>query len=189
MEYKKVEDSELMLAIQKGDLDALEELYDRHHRIALAVADRVLGDSNLAEDVIQEAFLAVWRQAMMFRSDSGTAKTWLLSIVRHRAIDITRKRSFTRERLSLDEMVFVPRYLDPWKDVSRNLDREQVRQAIDTLPNEQKETVMLAYYGGYTLREISDRTDAPLGTVKGRMRLALQKLRTFLAEPDIGKSH
>ena len=186
---KTVSDETLMQALQEKSLEALEELYDRHHRTALAVAFRVLGDRSLAEDVIQETFLAVWRQPESFRPERGTARAWLLSIVRHRAIDITRRRSFANERVSLDEIGLEPRYPDAWQQVSPGLEREQVRQAVDELPMEQREAIILAYFGGLTQQEISERTGAPLGTVKGRMRLAMQKLRGLLSETASGESH
>ena len=172
-------DEILLEALQQGSVDALEELYDRHHMTALAVAYRVLRDRDLAEDVVQEAFLAVWRQPESFRPERGSGRAWMLSIVRHRAIDFTRGRSFDRERLSLDEMVLEPKYPEPWQQVSRGLDRDRVKQAVDDLPPEQKDSIMQAYFGGYTQREISERTGVPLGTIKGRMRLGLQKLRAY----------
>lgn len=189
MEIKSANDDALILALGLRNLAALEELYDRHHRTALAVAYRVLEDRNLAEDVLQEAFLAVWRQPESFRPERGSGRAWLLSIVRHRAIDITRRRSFTHERMSLDEIDVQPLYPDAWQNVSSNLDGEQVRQAVDALPPEQRETIMLAYFGGHTLEEISQRMDVPLGTVKGRMRLGMQKLRGMLTEFDNGESN
>ncbi len=189
MDLKTATDEALMEALREKDLAALEEMYERHHRIALAVGFRVLGDRNLAEDVIQEAFLALWRQASSFRPDRGTARSWLLSIVRHRAIDVTRGRSFAKERLSLDQIVFEPRYPDSWQQVSAELDREQFREAVNSLPDAQRDAIMLAYFGGYTQREVSERTGVSLGTVKGRMRLGMHKLRGLLMDAVTGESH
>ena len=189
MNFKGAGDEVLMHAIQQESLDALEELYDRYNRTALAVAHRVLQDRNLAEDVIQETFLAVWRQAGMFKPERGTVRSWLLSIVRHRAIDITRGHYFTKVSLSLDEIVLQPTYADVWKQVSEKLEKERIRQAVEALPAEQKEVIMLAYFGGYTQQQISERTAVSLGTVKGRMRLGLQKLKSMLTEADRGESH
>ncbi len=189
MNFKDASDDALMLAIQQQSLDALEELYNRLSRTALAVAYRVLEDRNLAEDVVQETFLAVWRQAGTFRTERGSARSWLLSIVRHRAIDITRGRSFANERVSLDQVVLEPHHSsDVWQQVSRRLERERVRQAVDGLPQEQREVIMLAYFGGLTQQEIAERTGVPLGTVKGRMRLGMQKLRGSLMQTDTGES-
>jgi RNA polymerase sigma-70 factor, ECF subfamily len=186
MELKAASDEELVLAFQQKDLQALEEFFDRHQRIALAVAYRVLGDREAAEDVLQEAFLAVWRQADTYQPEKGKARSWFLSIVRHRAIDVTRGRSFAKERISLDEINIEPRYSDVWQQVDAKLDGEEVRRAVEALPAEQKEAVLLAYFGGFTHPEIAQRTGVPLGTVKGRLRLAMQKLRNLLADIDTG---
>ncbi len=188
MKFKKASDDELIQAIQQNSLDALEELYDRHIDTALAVGLRVLGDRSLAEDVVQEAFLAVWRQSETFRPERGKVRSWLFSIVRHRAIDLTRKRSYTRERLSLEEVGFEPRYPDVWQEVSKALDQDRVKQAMDALPPEQREAIMMAYFGGLTQGEIAERTGVPLGTVKGRTRLGMQKLRSVLFEPAEGET-
>ena len=188
MNFKNASDDVLIHAIQRQNLDALDELYDRHVGTALAVAYRVLGDKNLAEDVVQETFLAVWRQAGTFTPERGTVRSWLLSIVRHRAIDITRRRSFAKERISLDEIGFEPRYPDAWQEVSSNLERERVRHAISALPAEQSEAIMLSYFGGFTQQEIAERTGVPLGTVKGRIRLGLQKLRSVLIKTETGEA-
>lgn len=183
-----VSDEEFLQALEEKNLEALEELYDRHHRTALAIAFRVLGDTKLSEDVVQEAFLAVWRQSDSFKPDRGSARTWLFSIVRHRAIDVTRGRTFINERMSLDEINFEPRQPDVWNQVSDSLDNQRVKQAVDTLPDAQREAITLAYYGGQTQREIAEKTGVPLGTIKGRMRLGLQKLRSMLVESEPGDS-
>jgi RNA polymerase sigma-70 factor (ECF subfamily) len=189
MEVRTASDEALIAAFRQNDLRALEEFYDRHHGIALAVAYRVLGDRAMAEDVLQEAFLAVWRQADTYHPERGNARSWFLSIVRHRAIDVTRGRAFARERISLDEANLEPSLPDVWQQVDVILDQEKVKEAIGTLPAEQGEAVMLAYFGGLTHPEIAERTGVPLGTVKGRLRLAMQKLRNLLAEYDTEVSH
>ena len=189
MDLKAVSDEKLLGAFQENNIEALEEFYDRHQGIALAVAYRVLEDRELAEDVLQEAFLAVWRQAGGFNPERGLVRAWFLSIVRHRAIDVTRGRSFAKERISLDEIAIETAYPDAWQELSANLDAEQVKQAVEALPSVQREAVMLAYFSGLTHREVADRTGVPLGTVKGRMRLAMQKLRSLLAEMEAGGSH
>ena len=146
----------------------------------MAIAYRVLGDQKLCEDVIQEAFLAVWRQSNSFRPDKGSARAWLFSIVRHRAIDVTRGRTFINERMSLDAINFEPRQPDVWHRVSAGLDNQWVKQAVETLPDGQREAITLAYYGCQTQREIAEKTGVPLGTVKGHMRVGLQKLKSVL---------
>jgi RNA polymerase sigma-70 factor (ECF subfamily) len=185
MDLKLASDEALVKAFQRKQVEALEEFYDRHHRTALAVAYRVLGDADMAEDVTQEAFLAVWRQADAFSPERGQARAWFLSIVRHRAIDVTRGRAFSRERIFLDEASFE----DVGQEALANIEKEQIRNAVNTLPAEQREAVTLAYFGGYTHQEIAERTGVPLGTVKGRMRLAMQKLRSALTEIQPGGTH
>jgi RNA polymerase sigma-70 factor (ECF subfamily) len=188
MDLKTASDEALLKAVGEKNIAAFEELYDRHHPTALAVAYRVLGDRQLAEDVIQETFLAVWRQAESFKPALGTARTWLLSVARHRAIDVTRGGASSKEGLFLDERAFLA-HPDVWPEVSRRLDRQRVLQAIEMLPAEQIEAIMLAFYGGYTYKEIAERLGVPLGTVKGRMRLGMQKLRGLLEDDGNGGAH
>ncbi len=166
MDLKAASDEKLLWAFQRNNIQALEEFYDRHQGIALAVAYRVLEDRELAEDVLQEAFLAVWRQAGSFNPERGQVRAWVLSIVRHRAIDITRGRSFAKERLSLDEISLEPQNPDAWQELSAKLDGEQIKGAVEALPS-RREAVMLAYFSGLIHREIADRTGVPLGTVIG----------------------
>lgn len=181
-------DKELMVLLQRHELDALDVLYERHHRLALALAHRVLGDRDSAEEVVQEAYLAAWRQAMTYREDRGNARTWLLSIVRHRAIDRARRTRNVSSLSELDDSLVDQRAPEVWQVASLNLQREQIVRALATLPREQREAVELAYYGGLTHQEIAERTGVPLGTVKGRTRLAMEKLRTALADlaPETG---
>ena len=180
LNVKAAADEALVHALRERNPAALEELYDRHHRTALAVAYRVVGDPSLAEDVVQEAFTAVWKEAASFKEDRGRARAWLLSIVRHRAIDMTRKVSFKRERLSLEDVVVHPSGGDPWPQVQQSLDSSQVRKAMASLPQEQSDAITMAYFGGFTNQEVAERLGVPLGTVKGRIRLGMQKLRTSL---------
>lgn len=174
-------DPELAVALAAGNQDALLELYDRYSGLAYAVAMRVLGDPGRAEDVVQEAFLKVWTNAGDFDPKRGSLRTWLITAVRNRSIDYLRGRG-ARER---QEQELMPELTeshasDPWREVSLALERMAVRQAVGSLPAEQRQTVQLAYFGGYSQREIADMTKVPLSTVKGRMRLALEKLSSYL---------
>ena len=187
MNLKTTTDEALIMALHEKDLEALEELYVRHHGMAMAVAYRVLSDRNLAEDVLQEAFLAVWRQSQSFRPDRGSARSWILSIVRHRAIDITRGKAFNRETLSTEQVGLESRHPDAWQDVKISLDKQQIQEAIDGLPEEQRTAIMMAYFEGYNQREISERIGVPLGTVKGRLRLGMQKLKGRLTGTEVGE--
>ena len=176
-------DRGVLARVADGELDALSELYDRYRTMAYSIALRVTGDATLAEDVLQEAFLGAWRHAGRYVADKGSVKTWLLAIVHHRAIDAVRRR---RPSTALPEREDAPppalTIPDLWGEVSAHLDAATVRAALAELPDAQREAIELAYFGGLTQQEIAARTGAPLGTVKGRMRLALVAMRRRLLE-------
>jgi RNA polymerase sigma-70 factor (ECF subfamily) len=165
-----------------GELDALDELYERYKTMAYSIAYRITNDATLAEDVVQDAFLGAWRNATRYLEGRGSVKTWLLSIVHHRAIDAVRRRRPTtdlpdREEAPPPEL----RMPDVWVEVSSRLDADAVRSAMSTLTDVQREAIELAYYSGLTQVEIAERTGAPLGTVKSRMRLGLLAMRRVLS--------
>jgi RNA polymerase sigma-70 factor (ECF subfamily) len=142
---------------------------------------RVLDDPGRAEDVVQEAFLKVWTNAAGFDPKRGSLRTWLITAVRNRSIDYLRGRgAHERQEQELMPELTESHASDPWREVSLALERMAVRQAVGSLPAEQRQTVQLAYFGGYSQREIADMTKVPLSTVKGRMRLALEKLSSYL---------
>lgn len=177
-------DEELLHGLRERDMHALEVLYDRHSRLAYGLAYRILHDTSAAEDVVQEAFLSLWRQAASFDARRGSVRTWLLSIVHHRAIDWLRSRANGRSDVQLDLVernLYAP---DTWQTVAANVERERIRRALAALPAEQQRTVELAYFGGYSQPEIAAAMGVPLSTVKGRMRMAMQKLRVLLAGTD-----
>ena len=167
-----------------ADVDALAVLYDRYGSLAYSVALRVLGDPALAEDVVQESFLKLWTNASAFDPDRGSLRSWLVASVRNRAIDQLRGRGRNdRREVDLGVAEGVPQpdpRTDPWHKVSTALERDAVSEALQRLPAEQKQAVELAYYGGYSQREIAEMSRVPLSTVKGRMRLALEKLHSYL---------
>jgi RNA polymerase sigma factor (sigma-70 family) len=175
-------DPDLVAQLAAGSQEALAELYDRYGRLAYAVALRVLGDPGRAEDAVQEAFLKIWNHAASFDARRGSLRTWLLTSVRNRSIDYLRGRgAHERQELELQPaLVEVGARSDPWREVSLSLERSAVREAMSNLPAEQRQAVELAYFGGYSQREIADMTSVPLSTVKGRMRLALEKLSSYL---------
>ena len=183
-------DEELMALLQRNDSGALGMLYDRHHRLVLTLAYRILGDRAAAEEVVQEAFLSVWRQAGTYRSERGGVRAWLLSIARHRAIDQIRRAPKTGQVAALEDALVDRRLPEVWEQADENVRRDRVRQVLETLPPEQREVVELAYYGGLSQHQIAERTAVPLGTVKGRTRLAMEKLRLALADltPELGGS-
>jgi len=175
-------DRAVLVRLVDGELDALEDLYDRYKTMAFSIAFRITNDATLAEDVVQDAFLGVWRNAARYVEGRGSVKTWLLAIVHHRAIDAIRRRRPTSE-LPDTTGAAVPASLtlpDVWAEVAAELDAETVRVAIAELSDVQREAIELAYFGGLTQQEIADRTGTPLGTVKSRMRLGLLAMRRAL---------
>jgi RNA polymerase sigma-70 factor (ECF subfamily) len=175
-------DTDLVAELAAGNQAALVELYDRYGRLAYSVALRVLDDPGRAEDAVQEAFLRIWNHASSFDARRGSLRTWLLTSVRNRSIDYLRGRgAHERQELELQPVLAeVAPHSDPWREASLSLERSAVREAMSNLPAEQRQAVELAYFGGYSHREIADMTRVPLSTVKGRMRLALEKLSSYL---------
>lgn len=178
-------DRAVLERIATGELHALDELYERYKTMAYSIAYRITNDATLAEDVVQDAFLGAWRNAERYITGRGSVKTWLLSIVHHRAIDAVRRRRPTTE---LPEREEIPpaqlRVPDVWSQVSANLDAETVRAALAVLSDVQREAIELAYFGGLTQQEVAERTDTPLGTVKSRMRLGLLAMRRVLTQDE-----
>jgi RNA polymerase sigma-70 factor (ECF subfamily) len=176
-------DRAVLTRISSGDLHALDELYDRYKTMSYSIAYRITSDATLAEDVVQDAFLGVWRNAARYIEGRGSVKTWLLSIVHHRAMDAVRRRRPTVELPDREEAPPASLQLpDVWGEVSASLDADTVRQALRVLSDVQREAIELAYFGGLTQTEIAERTGVPLGTVKGRLRLGLRKLRARLGD-------
>jgi RNA polymerase sigma-70 factor (ECF subfamily) len=176
-----VTDAELLERIQVRDEEALSALYDRYSGMAFALAYRVLRDRGQAEDIVQEAFLSVWRRAGSFDTTRGSGRSWLLTIVHNAAIDRRRGRfRHQQSEVDIDDFAWKLADDDVWDDVSRTLDRERVRAALQQLSNEQRETLELAYFGGLTQLEIAERTGEPLGTIKSRARLGLRRLERIL---------
>ena len=171
--------------IAGGDHGAIEILYERYKSMAYALALRITGDPATAEDVVQDAFIGAWRNAARYEAGRGSVKTWLLSIVHHRAIDATRRRRPTTELpdgdLPTPPSLTLP---DVWAEVAGRLDREAIVAALGTLSDVQREALELGYFGGLTQQEIAARTGTPLGTVKSRMRLGLLALRRALSGDD-----
>ena len=167
--------------VAAGELDALDELYERYKTMAYSIAYRITKDATLAEDVVQDAFLGAWRNAARYVEGRASVKTWLLSIVHHRAIDAIRRRRPTSE---LPESTEAPPAAltapDIWAEVASGLDAEMVRGAMGVLSDVQREAIELAYFSGLTQYEIALQTGTPLGTVKSRMRLGLLAMRRFL---------
>jgi RNA polymerase sigma-70 factor (ECF subfamily) len=177
-----------MRQVAAGEIGGLETLYDRYHAMAYALALRITTETGLAEDVVQDSFLGVWRNAGRYAEDKGSVRGWLLAIVRHRAIDAMRRQR-AGVALGDESEELMPAALtlpDIWPEVAGRLDAAQVHKALTVLPPAQREVIELAYFDGLTQREIADRTRAPLGTVKSRMRLGLVTLREQIGVRNAG---
>ncbi len=180
-------DDELIAAVARADQPALLTLYDRHGRMGYGLAYRILGDAGAAEEAVQDAYLRIWRRASTFDGSRGNARSWLLTIVHHCAIDLLRRRAGAPPVVAgLDEMAGRRAVPDAWSEVSGRIESERVRTAVETLPGEQRRAIEMAFFDGLTHREIAERDGLPLGTVKGRLRLGLQRLSGLLAEPASG---
>ncbi|HEV2529057.1 MAG TPA: sigma-70 family RNA polymerase sigma factor [Thermomicrobiales bacterium] len=178
-------DEALIAAIQSRDDVALAALYDRYGRMAFGLAYRILGERGVAEDVVQEAFLAVWRRASGFSPERGAARSWLMAIVHNLSIDRRRGR-FRHEQtdVQLDDVDYrlEGSSEDVFGAVAGSIEAEHIRSVMLDLPDEQRQAIELAFFMGLSHQEIATRTGMPLGTVKGRMRLGLRKMRSALAE-------
>jgi RNA polymerase sigma-70 factor, ECF subfamily len=184
---KDLTDDQLMAALAQSELRALDVLYDRYSRPAYSLAYRIVGERGAAEDVVQDAFLSAWRQAKSFKRERGSPRTWFMSIVHHRAIDRLRASASSGNAIPLDDLPDTPTEAPGvWQQVWTSLRGDIVRRALELLPPEQKKSIELAYFSGYTQTEIAELMGVPLGTVKGRMRMGLQKLRSALERPEMG---
>ena len=180
-------DDDWLLAqrIRSGDRAALGEVYDRHASVAMAVALRVVADREQAEDLVHDAFVAIWQKIDRFDPARGSLRSWIVTIVRNRAIDRLRGTRPSIEIGEADERSLLRSGPNPtWDDVLAQLRAEQLRTALDGLPAEQRQAIELAYFGGRTYREIATLTGVPLGTANGRLRLALARLRELLRQSD-----
>jgi RNA polymerase sigma-70 factor, ECF subfamily len=179
-------DENLISFVGKGDAEAFTTLYDRHSHAAFSLAYRVMGERQAAEDLVQDTFLKLWRSATSYRPERGSVRTWLLSIVRNRGIDQIRSQA-SRRRTQDKIEASAPRSQpsEAFAETLRNSQRNQVREALDTLPPEQLKILELAYFSGYTHVQISELVDVPLGTMKGRMRLGLKKMRDYFDHPKL----
>ncbi len=180
-QYLLLADEDLISLVQADDAQAFATLYDRHSRAAYSLAYRMMGERQSAEDLVQEAFLKLWRAAGSYRVERASVRTWLLSIVHNRGIDQLRS-SASRRRTQERVEASAPQRFQPSEAFSeswRNSQGDQVREALRTLPKEQLKILELAYFSGYTHVEIAELLRLPLGTVKGRMRLGLKKVRDY----------
>jgi RNA polymerase sigma-70 factor, ECF subfamily len=182
---ERLADEELMPLIGKKDPAAFEVFYDRHGGAAYSLAYRIVGEKAAAEDVTQEAFISIWRSGARFDSTRGSVRSWMLSIVRNRAIDLLRSKAGKAPKLTFDDdAILEQRPAEELTDAEamRRETASEVRGALHQLPGDQSKVIELAYFGGFSHSEIARMLGVPLGTVKGRMRLGLEKIRGELAE-------
>lgn len=170
-------DADVVPLLIAGDIGAIESLYDRYSRHAFGLAYKILNDRMAAEDVVQEAFLAVWRRANTFDSRRGQLRAWLLRIVRNRAIDRLRTMSTRREARTSIEDAGLSVQDAGWEQVEAKSDRAQVRGLLNDLPESQRRAIELSYFSGMSQPQIAAALGLPVGTVKGRQRLGLEKMR------------
>ncbi len=179
---KDLADEDLMQYVRRGEAVAFEVVYERHSSAAFSLAFRMTGSRNSAEDVVQEAFLSLWRSNARYDRTRGSVRTWVLGIVHNRAIDSLRRSIVHDKRRASDEGIEERFEASDRTDVevARRDEAREVREALTGLPAEQSKVIELAYFGGFTHTEIAQMLDTPIGTVKGRMRLGLQKMRAQL---------
>src|SRR5688500_4276048 len=185
-QYLILADEDLISLVEAADAEAFATLYDRHSRAAFSLAYRMMGERQDAEDLAQDAFLKVWQSASSYRAERGSVRTWILSIVHNRGIDQIRSqasRRRTQDKIEASASRSQPS--EAFAETWRNSQRDQVREALNTLPPEQLKILELAYFSGYTHVEIAELVDVPLGTMKGRMRLGLKKMRDYFDHPKL----
>src|SRR4051795_9865173 len=186
-DLRDLADEDLMHHVQRGQAAAFEVLYERHASAAFSLAYRIVGTRGGAEDVSQEAFLSLWRSGARYDRRRGSVRNWVLGIVHHRAIDFLRRAAVHDKRRSSDEGIEERLETGERTDVevARRDEARTVRAALDELPRDQRQVIELAYFGGFTHTEIADLLAAPIGTIKGRMRLGLSKMRDQLADGTV----
>jgi RNA polymerase sigma factor (sigma-70 family) len=187
--FDELSDEALINAIAEGAEWAMEPLYERYNRMLYSLAYRMVADHQVAEDLLQVAFLSIWRRASSYAPQSGTVRSWLISIVHHRTIDYLRAvrrraglREVTWEEVELDERTAFP---DVWEEALRSVQSAQLRAALLNIPLEQRMVIELAYFQGWTHSEIAAGCEIPLGTVKARMRLGLSRLKVLLVQMGV----
>jgi RNA polymerase sigma-70 factor (ECF subfamily) len=180
-------DEDLMQYVRKADPAAFQVLYERHSGVAFSLAYRMVGTRAQAEDVVQEAFLSIWRSGARYERTRGSVRTWVLGIVHNRAIDSLRRATVHDKRRASDEGIAERLESGDRTDVeaARREEAGTVRTAMETLPVEQSQVIELAYFGGFSHSEIAEMLEMPIGTVKGRMRLGLEKMRGALVAREV----
>jgi RNA polymerase sigma-70 factor (ECF subfamily) len=186
MNYSKLDDEVLIHLIVADNADSLSELYDRYNRLVFSLALNIVGNPGTAEEITLDVFTQIWEKAGTYQPEKAKVSTWMTTITRNRSIDFLRRRKSRPERLNIDLFQLPSDQLSQDENLEDNaqaaLQRERVREAVAQLPEDQREALQLAYFKGYTHRQIADILDLPLGTVKTRIRLAMGKLRKILVD-------
>ena len=184
VDYAKFDDERLISLIVQSQEQALAQLYDRYHRLVFSLARAIVNDGPTAEEITLDVFMRVWQKAGTYRADQAKVSTWLTHIARHHAIDVLRRRAARVDHFAVhweDATSNIESSLpDPQESAEQSLRRERIHAALAQLPPEQRESLYLAYFSGYTQSQIAEVLKQPLGTIKTRLRLAMQKLREFL---------
>jgi RNA polymerase sigma-70 factor (ECF subfamily) len=185
-DLRELADEDLMPLVHEGNARAFEVVFDRHADAAFSLAYRMCGRRGMAQDIVQDAFLSLWRSGARHDRSRGSVRSWVLSVVRNRAIDMFRRETVRTGRdVSAEGVVErIPAPDDVVLDAERRQDARDVRSALRDLPAEQRQVIELAYFGGFSHLQIAEMLDVPAGTVKGRMRLGLSKLRVALSDPS-----
>lgn len=188
-DYDKYPDETLIRLIAQSHEQALAQLYDRYHRLIFSLALGIVNDRDTAEEITLDVFMRVWQKADTYRADQAKVSTWLTHIARHHAIDILRRRAVRLDQSAIHwEDIFShveSSQPDPQESAELSLRRERIHAALAQLPADQKQALMLAYFGGYTQSQIAELLAQPLGTIKTRLRLAMQKVREFLRDESV----
>ncbi|MBT98329.1 MAG: RNA polymerase subunit sigma-70 [Dehalococcoidia bacterium] len=184
VDYESLDDHQLIQRISQVDKDALEALYTRYQTPVYSLAMFMLKQPALAEEATQDIFLNIWLKASSFNAERGQPRGWIMSVAHHKIIDLIRSRKRTivnTDPADYETLDLLPDGGVPTEtQVERSLERERIMRALETIPENQREVIMLAYFGGLSQSEMAEKLDQPLGTIKTRVRLAMQKLRTVL---------
>ena len=188
LDYARYNDEKLIVLISQQQEGALAQLYDRYNRLVFSLALAIINDRAVAEEITLDVFMRVWQKAGTYRPDQAKVSTWLTHIARHHAIDVLRRQSVRADQYAVEWEEASPKQEtsenNPQESTESAQQRQRVQAALDQLPEEQKQALIMAYFHGYTQSEIADLLKQPLGTIKTRLRLAMQKLRDFLREEE-----
>jgi len=186
VDYKKFDDESLMRLIAQSQPEALSELYDRYNRLVFGMARNAVGDQALAEEITQDVFMRIWNKASTYQATQGKVVNWIAGIARNRSIDVFRHRRSLLDgnSLSLEELPLFdpPDSVNIERDIETKFRKQRIQQALFLLPEEQRDALAMAYFRGYTQEEVAEALGQPLGTIKTRIRLGMQKLRELLKE-------